>query len=108
MSPSLIATPPPSLVSANKFGEAMSSKTFGDFRDDFFRDGYAIIKGAVPLDRAIAYSNAALDWLESFNIGFDRNDKSTWKKENVPQNFKGGMFLQFAAAHEKYMWDARW
>lgn len=108
MAPSRIGTPPPALESPHKFAQAMSGKTFGDFRDDFFRDGFAIIKGAVPQERAAEYKSAALDWLESFNIGFDRNDRSTWKKENVPQNFKGGMFLQFSAAHEKYMWDARW
>lgn len=108
MAPSRTATPPPTFVSASKFAETSSTKTHGDFRDDFFREGFAIIKGVITKERAAEYVEASLDWLESFNIGFDRNDKSTWKKENVPQNFKGGMFLHFAAAHEKWMWDARW
>lgn len=81
---------------------------YGDWRDDFFRDGYVIIKGVLPKDRARQYQHEALTWLESFGIGFDRNDKTTWKKENVPQSFKGGMYLHFSAAHEKYVWDVRW
>lgn len=81
---------------------------YGDWRDDFFRDGYVIIKNVLPKDRARQYQSEALTWLESFGIGFDRNDKTTWKKENVPQSFKGGMYLHFSAAHEKYVWDVRW
>lgn len=80
----------------------------GDWRDDFFRDGYTIIKNALSKERAQQYQSDALTWLESFGLGFDRNDKSTWKKENIPQNWKGGMYLHFSAAHEKYMWDIRW
>lgn len=80
----------------------------GDWRDDFFRDGYVVIKGVIPKERAQQYQGDALTWLESFGLGFDRNDKSTWKKENLPQSWKGGMYLHFSAAHEKYMWDIRW
>lgn len=98
MAPSRVSPPP---------SESPSSNKYGDFRDDFFRDGYVIIKGAVPKDRAKAYQDSALSWLEGFNIGFDRNDKATWKKENLPQSWKGGMYLHFAAAHEKYVWEAR-
>ncbi|PYH93552.1 MFS transporter [Aspergillus ellipticus CBS 707.79] len=80
---------------------------YGDFRDDFFRDGYTVIKGVLSKERASEYQNEALTWLESFGLGFDRNDKSTWKKENLPQSWKGGMYLHFSAAHEKYVWDVR-
>ncbi|KAH6684049.1 hypothetical protein B0J14DRAFT_612195 [Halenospora varia] len=80
---------------------------YGDWRDDFYREGYVVIKSAVPKDRAAAYQGDSLSWLEGFNLGFDRNDKSTWKRENLPQSWKGGMYLHFKAAHEKYVWDAR-
>jgi hypothetical protein len=80
----------------------------GDWRDDFFRDGFAVIKNTIPKDRAQKYQSDALTWLESFGLGFNREDKSTWKKENLPQSFKGGMYLHFSAAHEKYLWDIRW
>jgi len=105
MAPSRLATPPPS---ATSFAKTRSTSKYGDFRDDFFHDGFVVIKGAVPKDRASVYQTEALNWLESFNIGFDKNDKTTWKKENLPQSWKGGMYLHFAAAHEKYVWDARW
>jgi hypothetical protein len=109
MAPSRTATPPPSTIPSGKIEPLdMSTPRYGDFRDEFFRDGFVVIKGAVPKDRAAYYQNEALKWLESFNIGFDKNNKSTWKKENLPQSWKGGMYLHFAAAHEKYVWDARW
>ena len=109
MAPSRIATPPPSTILSTKREPLVScTSQYGDFRDDFFCDGYVVIKGAVPKDRAIGYQNEALNWLESFNIGFDKEDKTTWKKEHLPQSWKGGMYLHFAAAHEKYVWDARW
>lgn len=37
---------------------------YGDFRDDLNRDGYAIVKGAVPRERAEAYSDAFYSYLE--------------------------------------------
>ena len=94
MAPSRIEALPPITISTTKRESfAKSTSRYGDFRDDFFRDGYVVIKGAVPKDRAAAYQNKALNWLESFNIGFDKNDKTTWKKEHLPQSWKGGMYL---------------
>lgn len=37
---------------------------FGDFRDDLARDGYAVVKGAVPRDRALKYADDMYSWLE--------------------------------------------
>lgn len=37
---------------------------FGDWRDDFIRDGYAVIKGAVPRERAEKYADSMYSWLE--------------------------------------------
>jgi hypothetical protein len=99
MAPSRVSPPPTAQE---------PTKEYGDFRDELFRDGFVVVKSAVPRERALSYQNSALGWLEGFNIGFDRNDKSTWKKENLPQSWKGGMYLHFSAAHEKYVWDARW
>ena len=63
---------------------------YGDWRDDFYEKGYAVVKGAVPLDNAEHYQSKMMDWLKSFNLGFDPKDKSTWKTKNRPQSFKGG------------------
>jgi hypothetical protein len=41
------------------------STKFGDFRDDLARDGYAVIKGAVPRDRAEKYGNNFYEYLEN-------------------------------------------
>ena len=37
---------------------------FGDWRDDLSRDGYAVIKGAIPRDRADAYSDKFFSYIE--------------------------------------------
>ncbi|RAK86784.1 MFS transporter [Aspergillus costaricaensis CBS 115574] len=109
MAPSRVDSPEP--IPSPAPGKLQSIQTqqphYGDFRDDFFRDGYAVIKGVLSKERASEYQSEALAWLESFGLGFDRNDKSTWKKENLPQSWKGGMYLHFSAAHEKYVWDVR-
>lgn len=37
---------------------------YGDFRDDLLRDGFALIKGAIPRERADAYGEQMFKWLE--------------------------------------------
>lgn len=83
------------------------NQTFGDWRDDFFKKGYIVIKGAIPRERADAYREKAIDWFQKFPFGFDINDKNTWKEENLPVMMKGGMVLNYCAAHEKWVWEAR-
>ncbi|KLP12109.1 Uncharacterized protein LW94_11304 [Fusarium fujikuroi] len=39
--------------------------TFGDWRDDLYRDGFAVIKGAIPLERAEKYGDEMLSYLET-------------------------------------------
>ena len=41
---------------------------YGDFRDDLVRDGFAIVKGAVPRERAESYTNAMHSWFESLYV----------------------------------------
>jgi hypothetical protein len=38
---------------------------YNDWRDDLIRDGFAIVKGAVPRERADKYADAMYTWLES-------------------------------------------
>lgn len=38
---------------------------FGDWQDDLIRDGYAVIRGAIPRERADHYVNEMHEWLES-------------------------------------------
>ncbi|KAJ4996565.1 hypothetical protein K4K48_008324 [Colletotrichum sp. SAR 10_66] len=84
-----------------------SVETFQDWRDDFYRDGYVVIKGAIPGAKADMYRQKALNWITSFNKGLDLNDSTTWTDAHLPQSFKAGMYLNYCAAHEKYVWDAR-
>ncbi|KAK6429790.1 hypothetical protein LTR95_014062 [Oleoguttula sp. CCFEE 5521] len=80
---------------------------FGDWRDDFVRDGYAVIKGAVPRERADKYADGMYSWLEGFNLGFDRNDLSTVHKDKLPTINEKGMCLQYAVTHEDFAWVIR-
>ena len=38
---------------------------YGDWRDDLARDGYVVVKGAVPKDRALAYGDEFMSYLEN-------------------------------------------
>lgn len=82
-------------------------KHYGDFRDQLFKDGYAVVKGAVPQERCTEYIERMTRWLEKFPLGFDRNDPSTWTEEHLPAHMKGGMYHGYAVGHEKFVWDAR-
>lgn len=45
--------------------DGTTDPSFGDWRDDLIRDGYAIIKGAAPQDRALSYADRMLSLAES-------------------------------------------
>lgn len=38
---------------------------FGDFRDELTRDGFAIVKGAIPREKALKYADEMYSWLEN-------------------------------------------
>ncbi|GAA6032119.1 hypothetical protein JCM8097_007082 [Rhodosporidiobolus ruineniae] len=80
--------------------------TEGDWREDLHRDGYAIIRGAVPEDRALHYREKAYEWIEKFPLGFKRDDPSTHTQGHIPIVKKGGMF-HHSIGHEKFLWDLR-
>ena len=41
---------------------------YGDFRDALNRDGYAVIKGAIPLERAKKYADSFYGYLEGLYV----------------------------------------
>ena len=41
-----------------------TDRVFGDWRDDLIRDGFAVIKGAIPRERAEKYGDQMYSWLE--------------------------------------------
>lgn len=56
-----------------------------DWMADLERDGFAVIKGAVPAERAAVYAEKAYDWLESLAMGFKRDDPRTGRNEHLPR-----------------------
>jgi hypothetical protein len=72
------------------------------------QDGFAVVKGAIPLDHAQKYADECYDWLESFGLGFDRNDiANTSKPEQMPFGYVNGLRHNYGIAHERFVWDIR-
>ncbi|CAK7206791.1 hypothetical protein SEUCBS139899_009597 [Sporothrix eucalyptigena] len=70
---------------------------YGDWRDDLVRDGFIVIKGAVPLERA---GHAG-------GLGFKRDDPSTIKESNLPIINEKGMVIGYGVAHDSFVFDIR-
>ncbi|EHA27390.1 hypothetical protein ASPNIDRAFT_192233 [Aspergillus niger ATCC 1015] len=84
-----------------------SDRHYGDWRDEFHKNGCVVIKNVISPERAKYYCDKQIEWLKSFDLGFDENDESTWTTEHLPISFKGGMYYGYAAPHEKIAWEAR-
>lgn len=74
---------------------------------DLRENGYAVVKNAIPRDRAIKYQEKAYGWLKSFGTELDFNRPETWIKEDLPVQSKINTFNGYCVLHEKFMWDAR-
>lgn len=64
-------------------------------------------KNAISPERCEYYIDKMFQWLESFPLGFDRNNRSTWTEQHLPTHIKGGMYHGYRIQHEKFMWEAR-
>lgn len=64
---------------------------YGDFRDDLVRDGYAVIKGAIPPERAAQHASNFHQYLEDFGFGYKRDDPSTIRSDCLPVITEKGM-----------------
>ncbi|RDW63249.1 hypothetical protein BP6252_10794 [Coleophoma cylindrospora] len=82
---------------------------YDDWRADLQRDGYAVLKNAIPYEKALEYQQQAFKWLKSFgNDELDLSNPDTWIAKNIPKQSKiTNTFDSYAIAHEKFMWDAR-
>ena len=80
---------------------------YGDWRDEFHRNGCVVIKNVISPERARYYCDQQIAWLRKFGLGFDETDPATWTAAHLPVSFKGGMYSLYGAAHEKMCWDAR-
>jgi ectoine hydroxylase-related dioxygenase (phytanoyl-CoA dioxygenase family) len=91
----------------------MSSRSpttkYDDWRADLQRDGYVVLKNAIPYEKALEYQQQAFKWLKSFgNDELDLSNPDTWIAKNIPkQSSITNTFDSYAIAHEKFMWNAR-
>lgn len=89
------------------FLQENKDRHYGDWRDDLLRDGVAVVKGAIPRDRADDYADKMFSWLENFGLGFRRTDPSTVTVDHLPVINEKGMCSGYGIAHEQFMWDVR-
>lgn len=71
----------------------LKTEGYGDWRDEFHRNGCCVIKNVISKEKAQYYAQKQLDWLKKFELGFDENDESTWTSDHLPVAFKGGYVL---------------
>lgn len=69
--------------------------------------GYAVVEGAIPRHEALAIRSEIYDWMESFPMGFKRDDPATFTNEHMPIHIKGGMLHGYGIAHEDWAWKIR-
>ncbi|KAL4892485.1 Clavaminate synthase-like protein [Aspergillus ambiguus] len=82
-------------------------RVYGDWRDEFHENGCVVIKNVISPERARYYCEKQIQWLKSFDLGFDEKDPTTWTAEHLPVSFKGGMYSLYCAPHERMAWEAR-
>ncbi|KAK9369484.1 hypothetical protein V1509DRAFT_619566 [Lipomyces kononenkoae] len=78
-----------------------------DWFRDLIRDGYCVVKGAISREHAAEYVEAIYQWLESFNMGFDRNDVRTFHKDHLPVIGNKGICKDYGVSHEDFVWRVR-
>jgi hypothetical protein len=65
-------------------------RTYGDWRDEFHKNGCVLIKNVISPEHAQYYRDKQIQWLKNFELGFDKNDERTWTADHLPISFKGG------------------
>ncbi|KAH8660364.1 hypothetical protein BX600DRAFT_415279 [Xylariales sp. PMI_506] len=78
-----------------------------DFRAELWNNGFVVIKGAIPQDRAISYQQKAYEWIQSFPGNLDMQNPDTWVNENLPVTNSIKAYAYYCVTHEKFFWDAR-
>lgn len=71
-----------------EYANLLDEPKYRDWRDELCTAGYTVVKGAVSRERALAAREAAFQWLEGFNLGFNREDPSTYRNEHLPNHMK--------------------
>lgn len=94
-------------MSPHKYADLLAKGAFkNELRQQLSAKGFYVVKGAIPVERALEYRARAHGWLEGFKLGYDRNNEATWTNEHLPPHIKGGMFSS-RVYHESWVWDVR-
>ncbi|GAA5996608.1 uncharacterized protein JCM10292_003085 [Rhodotorula paludigena] len=89
-----------------EFADLYDEPKYGDWRDDIATKGYAVVPAMSP-EKALALRDRAHEWMEGFNLGYKRDDPSTFIHEKLPVNMKGGMIHGYGVAHTDWVWQCR-
>ncbi|GAA5885128.1 hypothetical protein JCM6882_007241 [Rhodosporidiobolus microsporus] len=89
-----------------EYADIFDEAKYGDWRDEIVEKGYAVIP-AIPEEEALKIRERAHTWLEEFGLGYKRDDPSTFKREHLPVNIKGGMYHGYGVGHSDWVWDTR-
>ncbi|KAL7409791.1 hypothetical protein BDY24DRAFT_195714 [Mrakia frigida] len=104
----VVSSPPVSPTPAPyKPGEYSPEAAYGDFRDQLFKDGWAVVPKAFSEENAKAYASKGHDFLESHNLGYDRNDPLTFQAHLLPTVSRGGLVNLYGVGQEQFAWDVR-
>ncbi|GFZ49267.1 hypothetical protein JCM24511_07386 [Saitozyma sp. JCM 24511] len=71
------------------------------------RDGYVVVPGVLPADKALNYADKAYGWVEDFGLGYKRDDPSTRTLDKLHFFAKGGLTNRYGVAHEQFIWDIK-
>lgn len=74
---------------------------------DLVRDGYAVVRGVIEKEKALAYAEDIKGWLEGFGLGYKRDDPSTNREECLPVIHQKGLLQAYGASHESFTWAVR-
>ncbi|OQO13985.1 hypothetical protein B0A48_00860 [Cryoendolithus antarcticus] len=81
--------------------------SYGDWRDDLSKNGFVVVKNAIPRDRAERYQQQAFGWLQSFDPDLDLKRPETWNLDRLPIQTERNTYEHYAVVHERFMWEAR-
>ncbi|KAI5922992.1 hypothetical protein F4810DRAFT_233025 [Camillea tinctor] len=105
MATQTITQPIPVKLSTNLTSEDVENSP--DWLKEFHTKGWIVVPQVIPKEKALVYAKKGYEWLEGWNLGFDRNDPATRKTANLPFNVRGGLYNRYGIAHEQFVWDLK-
>ncbi|OAA63402.1 Phytanoyl-CoA dioxygenase [Niveomyces insectorum RCEF 264] len=78
-----------------------------DWLKEFRTRGWTVVRNAISKEKALAYADRGYDWLESWDLGFDRKDPKTYKAKYLPSHQRGGLYFLYGVGHEQFLWDLK-